>query len=392
MSRITAPASFLLALAMTLSSLAIGAYAAVPTAPVAEDDQVTWSVEPAQDSSEVRRTFDYSIDPGNQIIDSVLITNQGETSAEFLIYATDAINDFDTGAFGLLERDEEPSDVGSWITMDREKLTIEPGQQATIPFNLVIPSDATPGDHVGGIVAAVLTTGEQDGAAVTLEQRVGARVYLTISGIPDVGVETTGLVSSFTPEWNPFAPGMLDVSYLVNNTGNIRMDINQKVDIAGPFGIPLGQFTPDPLENLLPRQTVRVKATIPAIAALALAWSTVTVSPGPVGTAGATTDPATDSTASPGPAAAGEPAPTAAPEVATVADKDTIEYVAFTSTVTTLAISWTLLLLVILTIAAAYLIWRYVTGTRERMYAAIDEAAAAARAEPAAATKGVDNP
>jgi ABC-type uncharacterized transport system permease subunit len=64
-----------------------------------------------------------------------------------------------------------------------------------------------------------------------------------------------------------------------------------------------------------------------------------------------------------------------------VTDKDTISYVTFTSTVVSLAVSWTLLLVIVIVIAAAYLIWRYVTGTRERMYAAIDEAAAAARAD-----------
>jgi len=383
MSRITAPASFLLALAITLSPLTAGAFAAAPTAVQADDVPVTWSVEPVQTASGLRRTFDYTTDPGTQIVDSVLITNQGTAPADFLIYATDATNDLDTGAFGLLKRDEKPTDIGSWITMASDKLTIGPGMQATVPFNLLIPSDAAPGDHVAGIVAAVLTTGQQDGSAVTLEQRVGARVYLTVSGIPKVGVEATGLVAGFTPEWNPFAPGTMDVNYLVHNTGNIRMDINQKVVVTGPFGIPLGEFTPDPIPNLLPRQSVRVHAVVPAIAALALAWSNVTVTPGAIGTAGKAPDAASGATASPAPTAAtaAEPTPTSTSGTTTVTDKDTIEYVAFTSSVMSLAISWTLLVVIILVIAAIYFIQRYVRGTRDRMYLAIDEAAAAARAE-----------
>ena len=51
------------------------------------------------------------------------------------------------------------------------------------------------------------------------------------------------------------------------------------------------------------------------------------------------------------------------------------------ATTMTLAVSWTLLALVILVAAAGYLTWRYVSGTRERLYQAIDDAVAAARDE-----------
>jgi hypothetical protein len=379
MSRIISPVSLVIAVALALApAILLGAPAsASPSA--TSDDTVTWSVTPSQGTGKSRQSFDYKVDPGTQIQDSVVVANRGTTPADFLIYATDARNDFDTGAFGLLTRDEKPVDIGGWIKTASDKITLQPGQQANIPFTLLIPSDATPGDHVGGIVAAVLTTTTKNGSTITLEQRVGSRVYLTVSGTPKVGVEANGLVAGFTPEWNPFAPGAMSVSYDVRNSGNIRMDINQKVDIAGPFGIPLGSYTPDPLSNLLPRQTVRVKVTVPAIAAAALAWSTITLNPGAIGTAGKVPD--AGSTASPTDAATTAPTPTATSDTLTVTDKDTISYVTFTSTVVSLAVSWTLLLVIVIVIAAAYLIWRYVTGTRERMYAAIDEAAAAARAD-----------
>ena len=379
MSRIISPMSLALAVALALAPAILSAVPATAAQSAVADDTVTWSVTPSQGSGKARQSFDYKVDPGTQIQDSVIVANRGASPADFLIYATDARNDFDTGDFGLLTRDEKPGDVGGWIKTASDKITLQPGEQANIPFTLLIPSDATPGDHVGGIVAAVLTTTTKDGSTITLEQRVGARVYLTVSGTPKVGVDATGLVAGFTPEWNPFAPGTMSVSYDVRNTGNIRMDINQKVDIAGPFGIPLGTYTPDPLSNLLPRQAVRVKVTVPAIAAAALVWSTITLNPGAIGTAGKV--PSANSTSSPTEPATATPTPTKTSDTISVTDKDTISYVAFTASVVSLALSWTLLLVIVIVIAAGYLIWRYVTGTRERMYAAIDEAAAAARAE-----------
>ncbi len=403
------PTRIVVALALAVLAFTpagIAAAGTLPSAPAATDDAITWSVEPLQTADGLRRSFEYTVDPGTQIVDSVVVTNQGTTSAEFLIYATDAINEAETGAFSLLKREEAPTDSGAWITTASEKVTIEPGMQAVIPFNLLVPSDATPGDHVAGIVASVLTSGETDGAAVVLEQRVGARVYLNVTGPVESGVELSGVTSGYTAELNPFAPGEVSVSYDVRNTGNVRLDVRQKLQITGPFGIPLGEVTPDPITELLPRQSIRVHADVPAVTALLLAWSTVTAVPGDIGSA---TIPLEEEEELTGPAAptvapsadpSGSAAPTSTPtESATptptstsdaitdvVTDGDALEFVPVTSTVTSVAISWTMLALIVFALVLVYFIWSYVAGTRERMYLAIDEAAAAAREEALAAT------
>ena len=209
--------------AVLLAFLPVAAVASTPPALVqADDGTVTWSVEPAATPEGNRASFQYSVDPGTQIVDNVLVSNHGETSIDFTIYATDAINEPDTGAFSLLKADETPTDVGSWITTASDKLTLAAGQQADVPFNLLVPSDATPGDHVAGIVASVQTTGESNGATVVLDQRVGARVYLKVSGPVQSGVEVSGVTSGYTAELNPFAPGSVSVSYDVRNSGNLR--------------------------------------------------------------------------------------------------------------------------------------------------------------------------
>lgn len=411
MSRLLVP-SVLLALALAaVPVLGAGAVESLST-----EGEVTWSVEPLPTPDGQRRTFEYAVDPGTQIVDSVVITNLGETSAEFLIYATDAINEPDTGAFGLLERDAEPTDVGGWITLASETLTIEPGQQATVPFNLLVPSDAAPGEHVAGIVASVLTIGEnEDGSEVTLEQRVGARVYLNVSGAATAGVEIRGITSSYTPELNPFAPGTVSVSFDVANTGNQRLDAVPTLSITGPFGIPLGEFNPEAVTELLPRQSVRVTADVPAIAALALVFTTVTVVPGPVGSAAEAAEesvetdedgegeetPAATPTADP--TATAEPTtesePTADSETVVGGDEDVIvvseDQLVFepvSESAPALAVSWTLLALLVLVGGGVYLLWRYMTGTRERLYQAIDEAAEAARQNAAADRRPEDQP
>lgn len=398
MSRIAPPIALAFALAIVaipIASSVIIAQAA-PSAPAAEGD-ITWSVEPIQTPDGVRRSFEYAVDPGTQIVDSMVITNSGETSAEFLIYATDAINEFETGAFGLLEREAEPTDAGAWITTASDALTIEPGMQAIVPFNLLVPSDATPGEHVAGVIAAVITAGSSDGAAVELEQRVGARVYLTVSGALEAGVEIEGLTSGFNPEFNPFAPGNVDLSYTLRNSGNVRVDVAQTITVNGPFGIQIAQLTAEPVTELLPRQSVRVDSNIPAVLALFLSFSTVTVTPGAVGTGGAQPDTEEPDTEEGAPAVetpAAESTPSADGSATdesvideSIVDENVVDYLPVSETSFAFAISWTLLVLVLIGVALIYFVWRYVSGTRERLYLAIDEAAAAARAEASSDSK-----
>jgi len=397
----------LLAASLAFMPIALPALGVGQTSP-ASADEITWSVEPAPAADGPRGTFEYSVGPGTQISDSIVVTNRGETTAEFLIYATDAINELETGSFGLLKRDETPTDVGSWITTSESTLTLAPGTQGTIPFDLVIPSDATPGDHVAGIVAAVLTEGTENGSAITLEQRVGARVYLQVSGLRSASVEVSGLTSGFGAALNPFAPGDVNVTYTVTNTGNVRLDVNQSLAVTGPFGIPLAEVTPKALSDLLPRQSVRVTTNVPAIVAAILAISSVTLVPGAIGSAGDTATTETDSTPAPSdppessenpsstePTATTEtPAPAAADaagaETVAATDDEALDFIPVTSSVTTLAISWTLLAIILLVVAIIVFVARYVSGTRERMYLAIDEATEAARQEALTSKETVD--
>jgi len=229
-----------------------------------------------------------------------------------------------------------------------------------------------------------------------------------VSGLRSASVEVSGLTSGFSASLNPFAPGDVNVTYTVTNTGNVRLDVNQSLAVRGPFGIPLAEVTPKALSDLLPRQSVRVTTNVPAIVAAILAISNVTLVPGAIGSAGDTASTETDST----PAASDPPestenpasteppatAETPAPEATDAAGADTVaatddealDFIPVTSSVTTLAISWTLLAIILLVVAIIVFVARYVSGTRERMYLAIDEATEAARQEALTSKETVD--
>lgn len=342
-----------LALAPVISATAGDAPPAAPA--------ITWSVQASgATGNDGRLSFAYGVDPGTEIDDFVAVSNRGTAQETFNVYGTDGVNQFDTGAFGLLPAAQKPTDVGSWISTKTSKLTIEAGQTAIIPFTILVPSDATPGDHTGGVIASVTTAAPGKKSGVGIDQRVAARVYLRVSGQPVSSVVASGLVTGFTPAWNPFGGGGATVDYDVKNNGNVREDVAQSVSLSGPFGIRLATISGTSVLNLLPGQSTHVHQQTSGIAALLLLFADVKLTPS------APTDLVGQSKLRD---QAGNPLPPL-PEP---------KFASVTSSAFTAAISWTLLLIVIVLIGLIFLTVRYVRTTRERMFDAIDAATEQAR-------------
>lgn len=344
-----------LAFAPAISATAADAPPATPT----------WSVQASGPTgSDGRLSFAYGVNPGTEIDDYVSVTNRGTASQTFNLYATDAITLKDSGAFSLLTAAQKPKDVGAWTTTKGKQVTIEPGQTAIVPFVMLVPSDATPGDHTGGVIASVTTAapGKKGSPAVGVDQRVAARIYLRVSGQAVSHVIATGVVTGFSPAWNPFGTGDATVDYDVRNSGNVREDVAQSVVLTGPFGIQLAKVSAHSVANLLPGESTHVHQKVSGVFPLFLLFANVKLTPS------APTDLI-------GSSKLRDQAGNLLPQLPEP------KFTAVNSSAFTAAISWTLLLIVVILIALIYLTARYVGTTRERMFDAIDAATEQARRE-----------
>ncbi|SDE16191.1 WxL protein peptidoglycan domain-containing protein [Glycomyces harbinensis] len=230
----------------------------------------TWGVNPSgRDGPDGRAAFDYALDPGETVIDFVGVSNFSTEPITLRLYASDAYTT-ETGAFDLLPADEEPLDVGSWIGFNEETLTIEPQTRLDVPFALTVPADATPGDHVGGIVAAVTEeAADAEGGDVLVERRVGARVHLRVSGELDPGLAPDTEDATYHYEWNPIEPGSLTFDYTVENTGNVRLQGELVARIGGPWDLLEREVVIAELPQILPGDTFEGTADIDGVWPLA---------------------------------------------------------------------------------------------------------------------------
>ncbi len=259
----------------------LGAGDATPAAGEAPIELVqSWTLTPGGsangDQAGSRPNLSYQVAAGSVVNDTVIVYNLGNVPMDFKVYATDAFNN-DEGDFDLLPGGQVPVDAGSWVNVAQSGIVLPPGKQATIPITITVPIDATPGDHVGAVVASNIAVSDNgDGKIVNVDRRTGTRLYVQVDGplTPDLAV--TALDTTYHHALNSLA-GSADVTFRVENRGNVRLGGTPTVTVAGPFGIGERTITLAKLTELLPGQDVTVTAKLNDVPATMLVSTTVRI-------------------------------------------------------------------------------------------------------------------
>lgn len=265
-------------------------------APIGEGDQVgdgdivhSWTLVPAaaehpERAGSYRPNLSYEAAPGATIDDAVTVFNYGTVPLTFAVFGTDAFNNPD-GDFDLLPTDEQPEDVGSWVTLAQRNLTVAPGKAVTVPITIAVPADARPGDHVGAVLASAPVQGTgPDGKLVEFDRRTGTRLYVRVEGPLAPELAVTGIRTVYQPALNPL-DGSATVTYRIENRGNVRLGAKHRVSVSGPLGIGTRRSPADELAELLPGEDVTFTTTLDGVLAGGVALTDVTVDPIPIGDA-----------------------------------------------------------------------------------------------------------
>ncbi|WP_405447464.1 WxL protein peptidoglycan domain-containing protein [Streptomyces erythrochromogenes] len=273
---------------LLLGLLLLGA-GLLPAGPATAADNGTWGVFPTPAAGAAmtdRAYFFHQGEAGSTLSDSVTVLNSSDRELTFQVFATDAVNTPAGGAFALLPVETKPKDVGAWITLAPETastVTVPAKGRKDIPFTVKVPADATPGDHVGGIVAlgTAVEGVQQDGKVqVGVRRSVGARLYFRVPGpvTPGLSVEDVRVSRSA-----PLLPWVQDaratVSYALVNRGNLVVEPKVTVSAEGLFGRRVLDRPGRELKlTLLPGQ--RIELTEPWPDAPQSDWVTVRITAG----------------------------------------------------------------------------------------------------------------
>jgi len=208
-----------------------------------------------------RTRFDYQLNPGQPARDSIYIVNTGTSVQEVTLYARDAYSGSD-GEFLIGDESSKSTDVGSWVIFEGNKETysfsLKPGNFVTIPFTVLTPVDASPGDHAGAIVASAVSKGVD----INVVRRLAVRLYARISGQIKARLEISNLKSLSSINFlNPFEHKQT-ITYDLENTGNIELSADVSAQSSGPIGLFAGDPENVRVANLLPGSTRQVSQTV----------------------------------------------------------------------------------------------------------------------------------
>ena len=240
----------------------------------------SWSLQPATATGLDDRTrFTYlNFEAGASHEDHLAVRNFTGRAETFVLYAADAINT-PNGAVDVLTGPAASSGVGSWVRIPRAQVTVPPYKLAILPFSISVPSNATPGFHVGAVVASLQTdeTNAQ-GQKIRVDYRVGSRIYLQVAGALSPKLRVDGVHLSY--DSSSLAPkgGSAVVSYTVTNAGNVPLKGVADVRISGPFGL-MASTTQNDVPELLPGSRVALSARVGAVFAAVHLTAGVTVHP-----------------------------------------------------------------------------------------------------------------
>lgn len=229
-------------------------------------DQIQWSVMPSDGlDGQPRSRIDYTLEPGTSVTDSVVVTNSGEEPVQLTLQATDAMATAE-GAFAVLPPQETPVQLGSWIALETDGLTLGPGESREVDMTITIPQDASPGDHAAGVMAArrtSVTTAE--GTDLSMNQRVGARVYVRVNGPLQPELTVTSMHVTYDGALFPLRRPPATIEYTITNTGNLRLAGQARVHLLAPFGWDIAQSPVIDVPAMLPGSATsgRVQVTPP---------------------------------------------------------------------------------------------------------------------------------
>lgn len=115
--------------------------------------------------------------PGGTASGHFFATNSGDTDAQLSVYAADGLTGDTTGIVysGL---GDAKRDAGNWLAPSTRGIYLRADDARRVDFSLKVPSGATPGDHVGGIVLEQRRTG----GAISQVVRNVVPVLVDVSG------------------------------------------------------------------------------------------------------------------------------------------------------------------------------------------------------------------
>lgn len=189
---------------------------------------------PREDNPRSESIFVHTLDAGESITDGINVINNTEESRDIAVYSTDSVNS-SGGAFACAQLVDPKVDVGSWITLDKNLVTLEPSSSEVVEFNITVPENADVGEHSGCIVTQEDKPEGISDQGIGLSFRSAIRVAILVpSGLfGRVDIVKDLEIIDFKTE---ITDDKLVLTPFIENLGNVSVDTSITTTISHFYG------------------------------------------------------------------------------------------------------------------------------------------------------------
>lgn len=171
---------------------------------------------PREDNPRSKSIFVHTLNPGESVNEGVTVINNSNEQKSVIVYPADSIVS-SGGAFACEQFVDDRNEVGSWITMDKNKVTLESADSETVDFTITVPGNADVGEHNGCIVMQSEESNADVNEGIGLNFRSAIRVAILVPG--DI-VKKLDIIK-FSPN---LTKDKLTLTTSIENTGNVSVD------------------------------------------------------------------------------------------------------------------------------------------------------------------------
>jgi hypothetical protein len=178
--------------------------------------------------------------PGDTLTQTLKVTNESAEEKEYYIYKRN-IKGVETGGVPIFDETgdtETGYEIAEWITLPAEKVKVPANDFIEIEFSIVVPAEASPGSHFGGVfISQEPPKLRANGAGVGYE--VVSVISIRIEG----KVSDSARIRSFSTNKLFFGSKNVDFTAQIQNQGNILIRPYGPVTITNMFGSDPVSFT-----------------------------------------------------------------------------------------------------------------------------------------------------
>ncbi len=214
----------------------------------ADGGGTSFSVQPLRyDPSNIatRSYFILNGKPDTTVQNGIRIKNTGSATGTVTLYSVDATTGQNSGL--VYNAQDIPShDVGSWLHLAQQQLTLASGQSQTVLFQVNIPRGTRPGQHIGGIVAksVVQASTQKSTFHVDVQSLSIVAVQLNVAGPQADRLEMTGIQAGGANGYQSLLIHLSNTGtsllkphgtlQILDAQGNIRQNLTVKLDTFLP--------------------------------------------------------------------------------------------------------------------------------------------------------------